>query len=180
MVIGPCVIKTRLSASCSGFRRTGTLAAWIPMLRAVESNRTRATPEGIHPRAPCTDVGLARRDRGANLPKKPFQPPSDIDEEGAGGYRLLGGCIFCLTNCSASSPRPVLCSSYLHQRWPQKERRRALLTFYTSLFISPIWGRNRASLPTPAPPHPNTKSIHPLSSSFSHPSPWGWILLTLS
>lgn len=42
MVIGPCVIKTRLSASCLGFRRAGTLAASIPMLRAVESNRANS------------------------------------------------------------------------------------------------------------------------------------------
>lgn len=60
------------------------------MLRAVESNRTRATPEGTHPRAPCTDVGLSRRDRGANLLKKPFQPPSDTDEEGVGGTGCWG------------------------------------------------------------------------------------------
>lgn len=44
--------------------------------------------------------------------------------------------------------------------------RRALLTFYASFLIFPIWGSISASLPIPALPHPSTKNIHPLSSSF--------------
>lgn len=70
MVIGPCVIKTRLSASCLGFRGAGTAAAGIAMLRAVGSSGAHTTPQGIHPRASCTYGGLSRGDRGAKVLKK--------------------------------------------------------------------------------------------------------------
>lgn len=46
MVIGPCVIKTRLSAWCLGFREAGTAAAGIRMLRAVGAVGLTPPPKG--------------------------------------------------------------------------------------------------------------------------------------
>lgn len=90
MVIGPCVIKTRLSAACLGFGKAGTAAAGIPMLGAVGSHHPGRDPS----QSPCTDGGLSRRDRGAKVLKKFCSAPTDtwMRREARGA----GGCGLCL------------------------------------------------------------------------------------
>lgn len=121
------------------------------------------TPGGIHPRAPAPMGDFPGGTEGRKSWKNSVQLLLTLGWEGRQGVQGAAGCVFHLTKTSAASTRSVLCPSYLHQGWEQRECRKALLTSYTPFLIFPIWRSICASLPIPAVPHPSKTNIHSFS-----------------
>lgn len=152
---------------------------------AVETSRACAALEGIHPRAPCADVGLSRRDREtAKLLKKILSAPK-WHRWGGRGCRLLGAA-FSVSQI-VQLLLPGLCFAYIYTKSGHSRNAEELCSLSTLRVLFLVsreeFGHPFPSLhplPIAAHPHPSTKSIHPLSSSFPDPSLWGWVLLTLS
>lgn len=178
MVISPCMIKTQLSALCLGFGRAGTVAAWMPVLRAVASSVAHVTPAGSSQEPPALMWDFPGEAEVQNYWKH-LSAPKWYRWGGKEGVQAAGGCVFHLTNCSAASVLLPIFTPEMGTAGMRKDFAQSpCFTFYF-----PYLGKKGN------PSHPRNptfkdnwmliKYTHHLSSSFPHPALWGWILLTL-